>query len=136
RFLTDILMMDWSQVHEPACRLEHALTDVASRLERALGSPKTCPHGSPIPSEEGEIKEENSTSLSNLGLGEEGILVKVSDEDPKLLDYLSSIGLFLGVKLKVIRKSTIDELVTVKVGKNSHTISGKTASLLWVKKEG
>lgn len=136
RLLTDILKMDWSEAHELACKLEHALTDIIEPLERALGNPKTCPHGHPIPSEKGELQEEESVSLSDLNSGEKGIVVKVTDESPNLLSHLSNIGLVPGARVKVIERTAIDDLFTVKVGRESRTLSGKTASVVWVKKEG
>jgi len=55
RLLTDVLNAEWSSVHEDACKLEHALTrEVVTLLERKLGYPKSCPHGNPIPSENGK----------------------------------------------------------------------------------
>ncbi len=73
RLLTDILHMDRDQVHEAACRLEHGLTeDVTENIERVLESPKTCPHGNPIPTNLGRIAEKQSELLSSLCPGEKG----------------------------------------------------------------
>ena len=48
--LVDVLKVPWPQVHEEACRLEHAISDNLERhLVALLGDPGTCPHGSPIP---------------------------------------------------------------------------------------
>lgn len=50
RFLTDMLGMQWHQVHEEACRLEHYISGaVEERVIASLGHPTTCPHGNPIP---------------------------------------------------------------------------------------
>ncbi|MBI1894062.1 MAG: metal-dependent transcriptional regulator [Candidatus Rokubacteria bacterium] len=50
RWLTDILGLDWTEAHEEAHRLEHALSPkVEDRLAAILGMPSTCPHGNPIP---------------------------------------------------------------------------------------
>src|SRR3989442_398086 len=50
RWLTDILGLDWTEAHEEAHRLEHALSPkVEDRLAAILGMPSTCPHGKPIP---------------------------------------------------------------------------------------
>ncbi len=50
RFLTDMLGMQWHEVHEEACRLEHHISGaVEDRVIAALGHPTTCPHGNPIP---------------------------------------------------------------------------------------
>jgi DtxR family transcriptional regulator, Mn-dependent transcriptional regulator len=48
--LIDVLKVPWSQVHEEACRLEHAISpNLEAHLVELLGDPGTCPHGNPIP---------------------------------------------------------------------------------------
>ncbi len=50
RFLTDMLGMQWHEVHEEALRLEHYISGaVEARVMTSLGHPTTCPHGNPIP---------------------------------------------------------------------------------------
>ena len=50
RWLTDTLGLNWTDAHEEAHRLEHALSPrVEDRLAEMLGMPTTCPHGNPIP---------------------------------------------------------------------------------------
>ncbi len=50
RFLTDMLGMQWHEVHEEACRLEHYISGaVEERVIASLDHPTTCPHGNPIP---------------------------------------------------------------------------------------
>ena len=50
RWLTDTLGLNWTDAHEEAHRLEHALSPrVEDRLAEMLGMPSTCPHGNPIP---------------------------------------------------------------------------------------
>ena len=50
RFLTDMLGMQWHEVHEEACRLEHYISGaVEERVITTLAHPTTCPHGNPIP---------------------------------------------------------------------------------------
>jgi len=67
RLLTDILHIDWSQVHDPACKLEHALSpEILKPLEKVLGHPKRCPHGNLIPTKCGGVFEEETVALSEL----------------------------------------------------------------------
>ncbi|MDQ3537290.1 MAG: metal-dependent transcriptional regulator [Actinomycetota bacterium] len=48
--LTEVIGLEWEQVHNEACRWEHVISDaVEQRLIDLLGSPTTCPHGNPIP---------------------------------------------------------------------------------------
>lgn len=55
-FLWQILKYDENTVHDEAERLEHHISDeFEEKIDALLGFPKTCPHGSPIPSREGNF---------------------------------------------------------------------------------
>ena len=48
--LTDVIGLEWEQVHNEACRWEHVISDAVERqLIELLKNPSTCPHGNPIP---------------------------------------------------------------------------------------
>jgi DtxR family Mn-dependent transcriptional regulator len=48
--LTDVIGLEWEQIHVEACRWEHVISDaVERRLIELLDSPTMCPHGNPIP---------------------------------------------------------------------------------------
>lgn len=50
RFLVDMLKMQWHEVHEEACKIEHNMSGAFEQhVIAALGHPTTCPHGNPIP---------------------------------------------------------------------------------------
>src|SRR5688572_8876296 len=50
RLLTDILKLDWAEVHDEAHRIEHAISPLIERqILKLLDNPSTCPHGNPIP---------------------------------------------------------------------------------------
>lgn len=135
RLLTDVLGLDWSKVHDAACKLEHAFSDdVIKPLEKVLGHPKTCPHGNPIPTKCGGIFEEKSEPLTNLNLQEEGIVVKITEEESDLLQYLATLGLTPGTSIKIVEKTPLNDLITVKVDGTNHALSRKVASIVEVKK--
>jgi len=53
-FLWKILQYDEDSVHDEAERLEHHISDeFEAKIDRLLGFPKSCPHGSPIPNRKG-----------------------------------------------------------------------------------
>ena len=55
-FLWKVLKYEEHSVHEEAERLEHHISDeFEQKIDALLGFPKTCPHGSPIPSSEGNF---------------------------------------------------------------------------------
>src|SRR5204863_420776 len=75
RFLVDMLGMQWHQVHEEACRLEHFLSGaVEARVITTLNHPTTCPHGNPIPglvpNARSYLKDCGAIRLSTIALGE------------------------------------------------------------------
>src|SRR5438874_13602720 len=75
RFLVDMLGMQWHQVHEEACRLEHFISGaVEARVIANLHNPLTCPHGNPIPGSVSNarsyLKDKGAIRLSSVGVGE------------------------------------------------------------------
>jgi DtxR family Mn-dependent transcriptional regulator len=56
-FLGEVVGLDWEQIHDEACRLEHVMSDrVESRLVELLHSPTRSPYGNPIP-RHGDVRE-------------------------------------------------------------------------------
>ena len=53
-FLVKVMGMSWTEVHDEAEQLEHAVSDrLIDRMDEMLGRPEVDPHGDPIPSAEG-----------------------------------------------------------------------------------
>jgi DtxR family Mn-dependent transcriptional regulator len=49
-FLVNVMGMSWSEVHDEAEHLEHAMSDrVIARIDEMLGHPAVDPHADPIP---------------------------------------------------------------------------------------
>ena len=135
RLLTDILHMDWSEVHKAACKLEHAIPkNIIKPLEETLRHPKTCPHGNPIPTKRGGIIKEKSQSLLNLDPKAKAIIVKIVEEEPDILQHLATLGITPGVYVRVEKKASFDGSMTVSIGEAYHTLDNKIASLIYVKR--
>lgn len=135
RLLTDILHMDWSEVHDEVCKLEHAISDdIFNNIEKVLGYPKTCPHGSPIPKKSGSIPPENSEPLINLDLNATGTIVKIIEEDPDILRYLASIGLTPGASIKVKEKVPFNGPILLEVNEINQALGQNIAAIIWIKK--
>ena len=134
RLLTDFLHLDWSEVHDPACKLEHAITPkILKPLEKALGHPKTCPHGNPIPTKCGGILEEKTIALTELDAKTSGVIVKITEEKAEILKQLSRLKLTPGEVVQI--ESVVPSgLVTVRVRNENHSISHDIASIIYVKK--
>ena len=134
RLLTDILHLDWSEVHDAACKLEHALSpEILEPLENALGHPKTCPHGNPIPTKRGNLFEEESKPLTDLNTGEKGVIVKVAEEKTNILKLLNNLGLTPGTHVEVEEKRSFNEPLDIRVNGERHTVERELAMQVHVK---
>lgn len=134
RFLTDILHLDWSKVHDPACKLEHAFSpEIITPLEKALGYPKKCPHGNPIPTDCGGIVEEETVPLTELDTKTSGVVMKIIEEEVEILQKLTKLKLTPGQRVK-IEKVVPKGSLTICIDEQSWTIERDLASVIHVKK--
>src|SRR5689334_7579483 len=68
-FLVKVLGLDWSEVHEEAEELEHAISEkVLERIDALLGHPSADPHGDPIPTSKGKVATQKLASLAECDL--------------------------------------------------------------------
>ncbi|MEM2843072.1 MAG: metal-dependent transcriptional regulator [Candidatus Bathyarchaeia archaeon] len=136
RLLTDFLSVNWDEAHEKACLLEHGLSDeVASLIEKRLNYPKTCPHGNPIPTQDGQIeKEKELTLLTELKPQEKFTIVKITEERSELLKHLKKHNLTPGSSAKIKSSLPLNNLILINVNDESCCLTQQAASKIWVKK--
>lgn len=116
-YLITKLGYDWSNVHEEAERLEHAVSDeLVERMAFALGQPQYDPHGAPIPTREGEIEQLAYVRLADVEVGARVALRQVGDEDSERLRYLKSLGLLPMVEMTVLDKQPFGGPITLRLG--------------------
>jgi DtxR family Mn-dependent transcriptional regulator len=109
RLLVDVLHVPWHQVHEEACRLEHAISDNLERhLVALLDDPGTCPHGNPIPGSARALPDDPTVALWDAA---EGVATEVRridealESDPAGLLLLEESDLMPGSRLTVGRRA-------------------------------
>src|SRR5213082_3527865 len=104
RWLTDILGLNWSDAHEEAHRLEHAISPrVENRLAELLGMPSTCPHGNPIPGMAKPTRVE-PFPLAQAREGATVVVERITEEaeaDKKLLEHLWKNDVRPGRRLRI-----------------------------------
>ena len=120
RLLVDVLHVPWHQVHEEACRLEHAISDNLERhLVALLDDPATCPHGNPIPGSARALPAVATVPLSAAPVGA-GTEVRRIDEqletDPEGLLLLERAALMPGAALTVTASGPVGVTVTSAAG--------------------
>lgn len=134
-YLAQALNIPWDRVHEEAERLEHALSEyLEQRIDELLGHPTTDPHGSPIPSLNGQILNPVRLRLADLSMGDRAEIVEVNDHNLELLTHLDQLQLYPQVQLTVTAVEPIDGLITILASGQTHTLGRTSASQIIVKK--
>lgn len=102
-YLHQALGVPWDRLHAEAEALEHVLSeDLEARMDAALGHPTHDPHGAPIPTADLELEERDLLPLARLEPGQTATVARVSDHDPALLRAVGAVGLFPGVRFRLI----------------------------------
>jgi DtxR family Mn-dependent transcriptional regulator len=102
-FLVNTLEMSWDEVHEEAEHMEHAVSDrLVDKIEQYLGHPKFDPHGDPIPQTDGTFARRDTTTLADCAPTAHFRVVRVVNQEPAFLRYLSETGLELDTEGTVV----------------------------------
>jgi len=124
RLLTDVIGLDWTLVHEEACRWEHVMSEqVEKRLTALLEHPHFDPYGNPIPGlveigEDGQVVGFLDGVVSLVAPeaptdGEVGVVARIGEPvqvDVSLLGRLAEAGVTPGARIAIERT---DGTVTV-----------------------
>lgn len=112
RLLADVIGLDWTLVHDEACRWEHVMSEqVERRLVVMLGQPTESPYGNPIPALEdiGGKKAkpflEGVIRLTDFAGDQwrQGLLRRLGEPaqfDPELLRTLKNSGVIPGARVQ------------------------------------
>jgi DtxR family Mn-dependent transcriptional regulator len=132
-FLIESLGYSWDEVHDEAEGLEHVVSPLfIERLATILGHPEIDPHGSPIPTRDGQIEPEAGYPLSELPAGATGIVVRVDDKDPGLLRHLADIGIMPGTIIRVPSSAHNEEQLPIRLGDRLYTLALDAAQRVFV----
>lgn len=117
-FLHEHLGLALDQVHDEAEELEHVLSEpVESRIAAMLGDPTADPHGDPIPTRAGAVRETAHPRLLDLHPGDGGQVVRVSDENRQRLRRLATLGLVPGARVEILRRDPAGALAVLSGGR-------------------
>ena len=115
-FLIQTMGFTWDQVDLEAHRLEHAISPAfEQRMDELCGFPTHCPHGDPIPSEDGVMPQESLVAMPDLQPGQRGLLRRVANRDAGVLRYLSKLSLTPGQTVKLVDAAPFRGPVTVEL---------------------
>jgi DtxR family Mn-dependent transcriptional regulator len=134
-FLVQVMGFALDEVDAEAEQIEHAISDTfVERMDALLDHPTEDPHGDPIPNKGGGTVVPASQPLPTALPGHQMIVQRVSDDDPDLLRYLTSLGLIPGALLEVVAVAPYGDVYTVRVGTQTHAIGGRVAEAVLVRR--
>lgn len=129
-FLVKVLELDWSEVHEEAEQLEHAISDkVLERIDAYLGHPSVDPHGDPIPSAKGTMADTRLMSLVDCPLKQPVRVARIMDQDAPFLQFVHRCGLTPGVTITVQSRDPSADAITVAADDDRPITLGTSAAM-------
>ena len=128
-FLVRILQLDWSEVHDEAEELEHAISDkVLDKIDELLGHPQFDPHGDPIPGAKGKLREVSLKNLADCDLHKPVRICRVTGQDPEFLQTIDRLGLTPGTEVVVEARDKFADSVAVHPHKGNVATLGTAAA--------
>ena len=136
-FLVRVLGMSWTEVHDEAEQLEHAVSErLIDRIDEMLGRPAVDPHGDPIPNPDGAIASRELDTLLTCPLGARLRVTRIADQDPDFLRFIEHHHLKPGQPVEVEARDTAADSVRLRGHHNQTvTIGTRAASKLLVEVE-
>lgn len=133
RMLTEVFGMEWYKVHDEAEQLEHAVSaDFERRLQERLGTNGTCPHGNRMGRDTpADRRSRGLRPLYEVDKNGEARIVSVFERDRKLLEFLNSIGIFPGAKVRAMSRN-YDETLTLQIDGQPVQLGKSAAEKVWV----
>ena len=132
-FLVRTLNLSWDEVHAEAENMEHAVSDLLiDRIDAYLGYPAADPHGDPIPKADGTVAGAQGGRLSKNAVGTRFRVVRVTDQSPEFLRYLTEMGLQINAEGTVVANRPESGTVTVDVSGRQTTLAHSVADRLLV----
>jgi DtxR family Mn-dependent transcriptional regulator len=128
-FLVEKLQFSWDEVHDVAEQLEHIQSPLLiEKLDEFLGYPTADPHGHPIPDKDGKVQSLRLIPLSEPAVNRKLVVRAVKNGSPSFLQYLSKIGIYIGVKLVIVDKIEFDGSLEVQIDHKSRVFISRDAA--------
>ncbi len=132
-FLVQVMGFSWGEAHDHADDLGQGLNDaLVAKMADMAEHPTHCPHGEPIPSEDGVIVDPNDMELVSAAVGYKGRISRVRTRQPDILDYLAANQLVPGTPFEMIGRAPFNGPLSLRIGRNDITIGAELAQMLYV----
>ena len=133
-FLVKVMGISWDIVYDEAQRLCPAISpDVAQKMYQMAEEPSFCPHGEPIPTEDGDLVKLNDLLLSEVQPQSQVEVTRFRTREADRLQYLQALGLLVGTQFEVLHIAPFNGPMQLKVGNEYRIIGYNLAELIRVK---
>ena len=132
-FLVKVMGFQWHEVHRHAEDLGKGLNDeIVQRMAEMTGFPERCPHGEPIPNEEGVLPVVADTCLINLTVGHKGAISRVRTDESERLAYFATLGVVPGVTFEIVGRAPFNGPLRLRVEREEVVLGVELVKALWV----
>jgi DtxR family Mn-dependent transcriptional regulator len=132
-YLAQALGYSWDRVDAEAEKLEHVISEeFEDKIAALLGDPAVDPHGDPIPAKDGTVAPACRQMLTDVAVGQAAVIVRVRDDEPAFLRYLSDLGLALQTHVQVVERAPFDGPLHIAVANRLHALSRGVTDRIYV----
>lgn len=133
RFLVDVMGFGWHEVHDSADDLGAVVSDVlVKRIDEMTGYPRRCPHGEPIPTEDGFMPRIIDYPLNDVNENQDYVISRVNTHDEEKLRYFDTLGIKPGLRFKFRSRAPFNGPLELQLNDNSVHIGYELAGVLRV----
>lgn len=134
--LVEVLKVPWAEVHDEACRLEHAISaNLETYLVALLGDPGASPYGNAIPGSANAAPDVPVRPLANVAVGESVTVARIDEHLQTNLDRMRALEigqLRPGTRLTVFETETGRLSLRIEGAKEDLIVDGPVAQGVYV----
>ncbi len=128
-FLVKVVGLDWSEVHDEADRLEHAVSErLIERMDEMLDRPAVDPHGDPIPTAALKVRALDHATLAEAGVGVRCRVARIADQSAEFLRLVEKVGLRPGRRVRVTARDEAADTLEIELDRGRRASLGLRAA--------
>ncbi len=128
-FLVQVVGLDWSEVHDEADRLEHAVSGrLIERMDEMLDHPAVDPHGDPIPTASLKVRTLDYSTLAAAEVGVRYRVARIADQATEFLRLVEKVGLRPGRKVRLAARDEAADTLEIELDRGRRASLGLRAA--------
>lgn len=137
-FLVKVMGFSWVEVYEEAHQISSTMSEaITLRMLAMSDHPTRCPHGEPIPAEDGTLEDLNDSLLAGAEIDADILytITRVLTREQDRLQYIEALGLLPGTQLHLIHAAPFNGPMQLKLDGEYRIIGHNLAELIKVARE-